>query len=350
MNVPSTLRSRVRLTLNAREPDRVPILDLWSGEDAMTAEGSAPRTTAASDLVLLSVDLTPRYPVRILEQDGDTVVRTTPYGGVCRALRDLSIPPEVVDYPVKTRADWDRLARRLEPASERVDWAAIESGYERSRAAGLGVALAAGMGFRACAPYIGVRSLEGMIGPAADLIREMVEAHGRLLAGMAELLIAQGCEFDAVVLFDDLASRRGPRFDASRYCEIFAVATRRLADFLHSHNIRVVLYSPGDLRLLLPELLATGIDCLGPLEVAAGMDLPVLKINYGADLAFLGGIDRRALYDPDPAALEREISTKVRAGMVNGRYIAGFDGPLPSGLPAEQYERASELLATYGKY
>jgi hypothetical protein len=80
------------------------------------------------------------------------------------------------------------------------------------------------------------------------------------------------------------------------------------------------------------------------------MNLPFLKLNYGADLAFLGGIDRRALEHPDPAFLEREIAVKVRAGMVNGRYIAGFDGPLPAGMPADRYARASELLDTYGKY
>jgi uroporphyrinogen decarboxylase len=92
------------------------------------------------------------------------------------------------------------------------------------------------------------------------------------------------------------------------------------------------------------------VDCLGPLEVAAGMDLPVLKLNYGADLAFLGGIDQRALSNPSPAALEREVANKLNAGMVKGRYIAGLDGPLPPDTPAEEYARFAELLAKYGKY
>jgi len=42
--------------------------------------------------------------------------------------------------------------------------------------------------------------------------------------------------------------------------------------------------------------------------------------------------------------------TKVSVGMVNGRYIAGFDGELPASMPAEQYARAIELLEKHGKY
>jgi len=167
---------------------------------------------------------------------------------------------------------------------------------------------------------------------------------------MADLILAGGQAIDGLLLFDDLADRRGLLFSPARYRQVFAPVLRRLTGIFRDRGIKVLYCASGDLRLLVPDLLDTGLDCLGPLDVAAGMDLPMLKINYGADLAFLGGIDRRALHDPDPAVLEREISGKVRAGMINGRYIAGFDGPLPEDLLPEQLARAAALLAQYGKY
>jgi uroporphyrinogen decarboxylase len=345
-----TSRGRVRKALDGREPDRVPIFDIYPGEPEVMAAGWLPPTTGESAVCLLSVDFTPRYPVQVLEQDGNAIVQTTPYGGVRRVSANLAWPSRVVDYPVKSRADWEYVAPRLEATPDRVDWTAVRSAVEQARTTGRCVALAAPVGVAACAAYLGAPSVLDMLGADPSFIRAMADTHASLLCGLASLLLAGGCELDLVVLFDDLANRRGLLFPPSHYRRVLAPVGRRLADFFHGLGLKVILYAGGDLRLLIPDLLDTGLDGLGPLEAAAGMDLPILKLNYGADLALLGGIDRRALQHPDPAVLEREIAIKLRAGMVNGRYIGGFDGPLPATMPAEQYARAAELLATYGKY
>lgn len=337
---------RVRLVLAGREPDRVPILDLVPFEPEAQIAGSAP----GSSICLLVVDLTPRYPVQILEQDGDDIVRTTPYGSVMRVSVGRAAPPKIVDYPVKTRRDWKRLAPRLEPGRDRVDWEAFGTAYEAARAAGLYLALAANTGFEACAALMGPAPVLDLMGADPGLVREVAQTQARLLTGMADFLLAEGYEIDGVLLFDEIAGRRGPFFSLKNYRETLGPLHRRLSDFFHARNMAVILYSGGDLRLLIPELLEAGLDCLGPLEVAAGMDLPVLKLNYGTELTLLGGIDRRALSHPDPAVLEREVASKVSAGMVNGRYIAGLDGPLPFGAPAGQVARLAQLLAKHGKY
>jgi uroporphyrinogen decarboxylase len=341
---------RVRLSLAGREPDRVPILNISRSDCETETAGNAPCTLPGSSICLLTTDLTPRYPVQILEQDGDEIVRTTPYGSVMRVSASRAAPPQILNYAVKTRRDWGLLAPRMEPGRDRVDWEALRTAYETAHAAGLYRALWSRAGFEACEALMGPGTLRDLISVDAGLVREVAETQAGLLTGMADLLLAEGYELDAALLFDEMAGIRGPLFPLRRYREALAPVHRRLADFFHARGMKVILYAGGDLRLLIPELLDTGFDCLGPLEVAAGMDLPTLKLNYGADLAFLGGVDRRALSHPDRAVLEREIASKVRAGMVNGRYIAGFDGPLPGDIPLEQLARAAELLATYGKY
>jgi hypothetical protein len=348
MNGSPTPLYRVRRALDGREPDRVPVFDICSEQHTVVSVVNSLRTTPESAISLLFADLTPRYPVQVLDWDAGTTVRTTPYGGVCRVFDNDAGPPEMATYAVKSRADWAFLARRLEVAPDRADWDVLRPAYQRARAAGLCVGFAAPMGFEACAAYSGAQTVQDMMGGDPGLVRDMAEAHAGLLSGMADVLLTGGCDLDVVLLFDDLADRRGPHFPPDRYREIFVPVYRRLTDFFHSRNMKVIVYSGGDIRLLVPDVVASGADCLGPLEVAAGMNLRVLKLNYGADLAFLGGIDRRALRDR--IILEREVASKVGAGMVNGRYIAGFDGPLPAGIPAEQYACAAELLAKYGKY
>lgn len=348
MNVAPTPLYRVRKALDGREPDRVPVFDICAEEHTVVSAVNSLRTTPESAISLLFADLTPRYPVQVLDRDGGATVQTTPYGGVCRVSVNDADPPEMLAHAVKSRTDWAFLARRLEVAADRADWDVLTPTYQRARAAGLCVALAAPMGFEACAAYSGAEQVQDMMGGDPGLVRDMAEAHAGLLSGMADVLLAGGCDSDVVLLFDDLADRRGPHFPPDRYREIFAPVYRRLTDSFHSRGMKVIVYSGGDIRLLVPDLVASGADCLGPLDVSAGMDLPVLKLNYGADLSFLGGIDRRALRDR--VILEREVASKVSAGMVNGRYIAGFDGPLPAGIPAEQYAHAAQLLANYGKY
>ena len=46
---------------------------------------------------------------------------------------------------------------------------------------------------------------------------------------------------------------------------------------------------------LIPVWLECGINCIDPLEVAAGNDINALRETYGDRLAFRGGIDKRAI-------------------------------------------------------
>ena len=69
---------------------------------------------------------------------------------------------------------------------------------------------------------------------------------------------------------------------------------------------------------LVPRFVEIGWDFLDPLEVKAGMDAPALKRDFGDRLTLVGGIDVRTMLDP--AAMEREVATKIPALKVGGGY------------------------------
>jgi uroporphyrinogen decarboxylase len=181
-------------------------------------------------------------------------------------------------------------------------------------------------------------------------VRDMAETHADLLIAMAERILEAGYELDAVFLLNGLAGRAAPRIARRDYLETFAPVDLRVAGFFHGRGMKVLLYAPGDLRVLVPDLIDVGVDCLGPCQAAAGMDVRILKVNYGADLSMLGGIDLRALLQPDPVLLEREIDRKVTGAMIGGGYIAGFDGPIPAKATPSRYQQALDLLNRFGKY
>ena len=54
--------------------------------------------------------------------------------------------------------------------------------------------------------------------------------------------------------------------------------------------------------------------------------------------------------NPDPRAIEHEISRKIPAAMAGGGYIYHSDHSVPDDVSFAQYQRALELVHTYGRY
>jgi uroporphyrinogen decarboxylase len=305
-----TPRERVRKALAHQEADRIPIHDSpwaatvtrWRREGL--PDGIAPEEYFGYEIRLFGADLTPQYPVRVLERSEEYIVESTPYGGVRKNHRDYSTTPELIDYGIKTREDWEAAKRRLQPSYTRVDWVTLKQNYERARSEDLYLTYSAVTGYDLCQAYIRSDVLLPLLITDPDWIRDIAETQADMVIEMARILMQEGYRFDAAFLFNDMGYRSGPFFSPRTYRQVFKPADKRMFDFFHSC---------GNVKMLIPDLLEIGLDCLQPLEVKAGMDLVELKREYGRDLAFMGGIDVRAMIDPDPAVLEREIATKVTA-------------------------------------
>jgi uroporphyrinogen decarboxylase len=123
-----------------------------------------------------------------------------------------------------------------------------------------------------------------------------------------------------------------------------------MCDFFHSRDMPVILHTDGDVRPLIPHFLEAGFDCLQPCEVKAGMNLIELKRDWGDRLAFMGGIDVRAMAHPDPAVIEREISTKIPVAKRGGGYIYHSDHSVPDNVSFERYQRVMESVREYGRF
>jgi len=100
----------------------------------------------------------------------------------------------------------------------------------------------------------------------------------------------------------------------------------------------------------IPLYIEAGFDCIQPLEVKAGNNMLKLKKDYGDYLAFMGGIDVRAMSSTDPDAIVKEISSKIPVVKKGGGYIYHSDHSVPDDVSFQQYCRVMELVAEYGKY
>lgn len=93
--------------------------------------------------------------------------------------------------------------------------------------------------------------------------------------------------------------------------------------------------SDGNVNLLIPALLDAGVNCLPPMDPAAGMDLVTLRQQHGARVAFCGGLGKSGLHSRERivAELERKIPPKG----ATGGCVFGLDHRVPDGTPLGSY-------------
>ena len=347
---------RFLTTIAHREPDRVPIHDsVWKAtEERWRREGLPPDVSPAEhfgfEMVQIRPDISARFPTETIEEDEEYVLERTPYGSLRRQHRDRSTTPEILEWPIHGRADWDRIKARLEPDPSRVDWLKTRALFDRARSEGKFVVYDAHVGYAHYQEYVKSDELLILLATEPEWVRDMFQVQAELVVGNARILLDAGIRFDAARLSCDLGYRNATFFSPEMYRSLQFPYDRMVFRFFRDRGLPVILHSDGRVKALIPQFLEAGVSCLNPIETKAGMDLVELKREYGRDLAFFGGIDVRAMADPNPRAIEDEVRRKLDAAMPGGGYIYHSDHSVPNDVSFEQYTRVIELVRKHGVY
>jgi uroporphyrinogen decarboxylase len=349
-------QQRVRTAIARQVPDRVPIHDgPWEATVRRWHRQGLPEDKSPADyfgyeIWSCAADLTPRFPVRTLEENEEYVVETTPFGGVQRNHRDYSTTPEIIDTPVKRKEDWPAIKERLKPDLKRIDWASGWSGYQRARAKGLYIVFGAACGYDLMQSY--VRSEELLLYMAEDpgFVKEMMDTVSELILQTVLAMHREGFQFDGVWVYNDMGYRNSSLFSPAMYEQIIAPSDRRRNQVFHELGMQTILHSCGRVKGLIPDLIGVGFDCLQPLEVKAGMDLRELKPLYGDRIAFFGGINTMLMEQEDDALIEAEIRDKFQVAKKGGGYIYHSDHSIPLDVSFRKYTFVMECVRRYGAY
>lgn len=355
-----TGRDRFLKALRHEEPDRVPIYDsLWTETTWNWQKQGLPNEVPVDDyfnyeMAGFGFDESPMFEIKTLQKDSNYIVESTAFGGVRKNLRTYSSTPEILDWPIKSKADWERIRPRLQqefaPDYVRADWVAVRAGYQTARSEGKCVAFCAAIGYDMLQSYMKSDDLLLVTAEDPAWFREMVGTIADLVLRLAKMMIGAGYKPDIAFLFNDMAYRNGPLFSPKTYRECIMEWDKMLCDYFHSQGMYVLYHTDGDIHKLIPPLIEAGVDCLQPLEAKANMDVRELKKEYGDRMAFMGNIDARKMSHPDPKVIEEEIRSKFEAAMPGGGYIYHSDHSIPPDVTFEQYCRVMELVRKYGQY
>jgi uroporphyrinogen decarboxylase len=117
--------------------------------------------------------------------------------------------------------------------------------------------------------------------------------------------------------------------------------------------IKIFMHTCGSVRVLLPDLIEAGLDILNPVQfTAANMELEGLKKDFGKDLVFWGGgVDTQStLKNARPEHVKEEVKKRLDIMAPGGGFVFAPVHNIQEDVPPENFWAMWDTLMDYGKY
>ena len=331
-------RERFVRTLTGEEVDRVPFMKVFGGTNAIHAEWEAEYPGIGSCIdELLRFEGTYRgwgeTPVNmgpsnmgkseVLRETEDIIETRKGDGTVEQVYKGGDYNRHTIEWPIKTMRDWRSYKEKhldpYDPSRFPTDWDARVKAYN-TRDYPLQLSHRGVYGF--ARERMGDENLAYAFYDEPDMVHAMMEGYTDMAIKIWEKQVAE-VDFDLIECWEDMASKNGSLISPNMFNEFMAPCYRRIADFAHEHDIKIILVdSDGFTEELTGLMLNAGVTALYPHEVLAGNDVIRVRDRY-PDVGVIGGLRKEAMYE-GKEAIDREM-IKARAIIRKGRCIPGPD-------------------------
>jgi len=370
-----TSRQRVKLALEHREPDRVPIDNngivssihevaygnllrkLARSEDTVILD-PVQRIALSSEQVLTSLGVDTRYlypnaPDGWEYRENPDGTWVDEWGTTYRRLgfyADTVIPPlrgksfaEVKAFRFPDPTDPSRfrgLRQKARVLHDTTDFALVS-------------------GSMICFDYVRwiLRGLEDSV---ADLYEEPRLA-AYLLDAIVDWMVAFGGKLldeigDLIEFFwvgDDWGAQTSPFYSPEMFRQVFKPRVARLISSLKTHTrAKCAYHCCGSVTWAMNDLIEAGVDILHPLQpnAAGNGDSKAIKADYGSRLSFHGGTNNQGLFHGDLTAMKIDTLQRLSALAPGGGYIFSSGHNIQANMPAENVIALFAVGREYGGY
>jgi len=212
------------------------------------------------------------------------------------------------------------------------------------------------LGVTVCTIFEASWYLRGMSQLLMDMIEDEEKAnyvldipfHFHLEA--AKRLVKMGV--DGIWLGDDVGSQKGMLISPELWRKYLKPRMATICQELKSINsqIKIAYHSDGNIYPIIPELIEIGIDVLNPVQPQA-MDPAFLKERYGDRLSFWGTIDEQyTLPFGTKEEVESETKERIKVMAPGGGFIISPTHHVQLDTPLENFFTFLETVKKYGYY
>ena len=152
---------------------------------------------------------------------------------------------------------------------------------------------------------------------------------------LAKKQVDQGVDF--ICINSDYGYNQGPFVSPKKFAEIVTPYLTEIVGAIHDLGVKAILHSDGDLRLILDQLVSTGLDGYQSVDPQGHMDIAEVKRQYGDRLVLMGNVQASYLQDVDDTRIRQSVRYAMTHGKPGGRFIFSSSNCIFKGMPLENY-------------
>lgn len=309
--------------------------------------------------------LEPPYEEVVLEQDENTITQISYEGTKVRVRKDdPQSMPQYLEYPVRDRKTWNEHKKRLNPFSRErfpdgwdlmtektvVNWPLkpeLKGRSFKERDFTL-IQMCASL-FGMPRDYMGIENISVAIYDDPMLVQDMMEYQMYYAIEVLKQVFQKGIVFDVAFIWEDMAYNHGSLISPKIVKEWMLPRYKKITSFLRENGVKWIMVDcDGNIAELLPLWIEGGVNCIFPIEVAAGNDPLELRKRFGKDLVLVGGIDKRELAKGQPQ-IDRQVEIVKELVQIGGYFVQG-DHHLPEDIPYENIRYFINGVSKLGQY
>jgi len=189
-----------------------------------------------------------------------------------------------------------------------------------------------------------------------DYVYEILEATvERNIENLKLYFEAVGRYIDIVfVSTTDYGTQRREFFSPDIFKELYMPNLKKLNDFVHQNtDIKTMYHSCGSISGIIGYMIEAGIDIINPVQTTAeNMDPVTLKEKFGKDIVFWGGgIDTQTVFQHGtPEEVEAQVKERIEIFGKGGGFVFTPVHNIQYEVPVENIIAMRNAVLKYGNY
>ncbi len=286
----------------------------------------------------INFNMNPMFEEKVIEVREHSQVVQDWKGNVCEIGREFTTEylRHAIDFvtrrwircPVESRADWPDMRRRYQSCDPGRFPADPAAQGKRIQNRDYPLILSFSGPYWILREWCGFEGLSMLFYDDPALVEEMIEFWERYVLEIMEKAFA--VYTPEMVHFSEDMAYKGHSMLSPEMCRKFLLPTwKRWGECAKAHGVPLfAVDSDGYIGELIPLWIEAGVDACDPVEVAAGNDIVRFRREYGRDMAYRGGVDKREMARGG-RHIEAEIE-RLKPVIRSGGFIPGCDHGVPS--------------------
>ena len=286
----------------------------------------------------VSERMIPEFEEKVIEVKENTQIVQDWKGNICEIGNEFTtdylrnaidfVTRKWIKCPVENRDDWESMKERYDPADPN---RLPEDPGDVGRRLGdrtWPIVFSFSGPFWQMREWLGFENLCTCFYDDPDLIRDMVSFWTDYVASLMERAFAFVIP-DEVHLSEDMAYKAFSMVSPDMAKQFLLPAWSAWGDVIRNNSVPVYgMDSDGFIGELIPIWIDAGINVCDPIEVAAHNDIVAFREEFGKNIAYRGGVDKRKMA-AGGSELDAELQ-RIQPVIDSGGFIPSCDHGIPS--------------------